>query len=131
MQSTSNLEVAEVARKLALAVYRVTSTFPPSERYGMVAQMRRAAVSIGSNIAEGCGRHGDRALISFLQIAMGSASELEFQVQLSVDLTLISEVDAVEVLSEIRRVKRMLGALLASLRKQVAMSEAKAARRDR
>jgi len=111
-------------------VYRATSSFPSSERYGIVAQMRRAAVSIGSNIAEGCGRHGDRALISFLQIAMGSASELEFQIELSIDLTLLSAVDAETVLSEIRRVKRMLAGLLASLRKQVAMRDA-TMRRDR
>ena len=130
MQSTSNLEVAGVARKLALMVYRATSRFPSSERYGMVAQMRRAAVSIGSNIAEGCGRHGDRALISFFQIAMGSASELEFQIELSIDLTLISDVDAETVLTESRRVKRMLAGLLASLRKQVAMCDA-TMRRDR
>jgi len=90
--------------------------------------MRRAAVSIGSNIAEGCGRHGDRALISFLQIAMGSASELEFQVELSAELAFISAADAESVLGDIRRVKRMLATLLASLRKQTAACDARTTR---
>ena len=110
-------------------VYRATDTFPSAERYGIAAQMRRAAVSIGSNIAERCGRYGDRALISFLQIAMGSASELEFQVELSAELALIAGAEAESVLSEIRRVKRMHATLLASLRKQVAVCDARNTRR--
>jgi four helix bundle protein len=81
--------------------------------------MRRAAVSIGSNIAEGCGREGDRALVSFLQIAFGSASELEFQVELSVDLEFLAEGASAPLLAEIRQVMKMLAGLIVSLRKSL------------
>src|SRR6478735_3585936 len=83
MQPTTNLRVAEQATKLAVAVYRMTSAFPKEERFGLTAQMRRAAVSVGSNIAEGCGRRGNRELLQFLYIASGSASELAFQLRLA------------------------------------------------
>lgn len=85
----------------------------------MTSQMRRAAVSIGSNIAEGCGREGDRALVSFLQIAFGSASELEFQIELSVDLEFINRRDSLVLLAEMRQLMKMLGALIASLRESI------------
>lgn len=90
MQKTSNLAVAARAKTLAVSVYSLTRTFPTSERFGLTAQMRRAVVSIGSNIAEGCGRHGDSGLVAFLQIAMGSASELEFQLSVAVELGVAS-----------------------------------------
>ncbi|NUO40184.1 MAG: four helix bundle protein [Gemmatimonadaceae bacterium] len=79
MQSPSNLEVTALARSLAAALYRSTSTFPDSERFGLTARMRRAAISIGSDISEGCGRNGPRDFARFLHMALGSASELEFQ----------------------------------------------------
>src|SRR5689334_17972112 len=82
-QSAGNLRVTAHARSLAADIYRLTAIFPVSERYGLTARMRRAAVSIGSNISEGCGRTGDRELVRFLHIALGSASELEFQLQIS------------------------------------------------
>jgi four helix bundle protein len=131
MQNTSNLKVSGFARRLASEVYNATAAFPASERFGLSAQMRRAAVSIGSNIAEGCGRHGDRTLVSFLQIAMGSASELEFQVELAIDLRLLVATDGERLLLETRRVKRMLAALLASLRMQDTLRNAPAKVRDR
>jgi four helix bundle protein len=66
MQNPKNLLVTTKAIELAVSVYQATSRFSPSERYGLTSQMRRAAVSIGSNIAEGCGRRGDKELIAFL-----------------------------------------------------------------
>jgi four helix bundle protein len=72
--------VAEHAERLALAVYRLTAAFPPEERFGLAQQLRRAAVSVGSNIPEGCGRRGNRELLNHLYIAMASGSELAFQV---------------------------------------------------
>ena len=94
MQPTANLRVAEQAMKLAVAVYRMTSAFPTDERFGLTAQMRRAAVSVGSNIAEGCGRRGNRELLQFLYIASGSASELAFQLQLACALAFGEETAA-------------------------------------
>ena len=68
---------------LAELTYRVTKGFPADERFGLVTQMRRAAVSIGSNIAEGCGRTNDRAFVSLLRIALGSLLALEYQARVS------------------------------------------------
>jgi four helix bundle protein len=119
MQDTKNLIVAEHARKVALDVYRVTATFPDIERYGITSQMRRAAVSIGSNIAEGCGRRGVRDLVGYLYIAMGSASELEFQLELSIELG-YAGASSPELLHSIQRLKRMLAKLISALRSQPA-----------
>ena len=82
MQNAENLVAYRNARELAVAVYRLTAVFPESERFGLTAQMRRSAVSIGSNIAEGCGRQGSKALLPFLHYAIGSGKELEFQLEL-------------------------------------------------
>ncbi|HEV7993550.1 MAG TPA: four helix bundle protein [Gemmatimonadaceae bacterium] len=120
MQNTNNLVVARHAQGLAVHVYRVTAAFPPAEQYGLTSQMRRSAVSIGSNIAEGCGRRGVRALVSFLYIAMGSASELEFQALLARELGIVAPPLADSLVAEIRRLKRMLSKLIAALRKQTA-----------
>src|SRR4051812_13816622 len=83
MQSASRLRVLGEAEELALQVYHLTSTFPAEERYGFSQQMRRAAISIGSNIAEGCGRDGPREFARFLGIALGSATELAFQLRIA------------------------------------------------
>ncbi len=77
MQNPDNLQVTRKARELAVETYRCTASFPRDERFGLTAQMRRAAVSIGSNISEGCGRGGNRELVAFLHYALGSASELD------------------------------------------------------
>ena len=86
MQNAANLRVTGEARHLAVTAYRATDGFPAAERFGLSSQMRRSAVSIGSNIAEGCGRFGNRELVQFLQIAFGSVSELEFQAQIAAGL---------------------------------------------
>jgi four helix bundle protein len=116
VQKTTDLAVAGRARNLAVTIYGLTGGFPSSERYGLTAQMRRAVVSIGSNIAEGCGRDGDRALIAFLQIAMGSASELDFQLRLASDLGMASAATVKPVLVELGQLMRMLRRLILTLR---------------
>jgi len=73
------LAVWEKAHRLTLDMYKATASFPKDELYGLTSQVRRASISIPANIAEGCGRNGDVELARFLQIAMGSASELEYQ----------------------------------------------------
>ena len=84
MQSFRNLKVWEKAHRLTLDVYRSTKMFPRDETYGLTSQIRRAAGSIGANIAEGSCRKGDCEFSRFLQIAMGSASELEYHLLLAV-----------------------------------------------
>lgn len=77
MQDFKNLEVWQAARRLTKAIYQLSADFPDSETFGLRAQMRRASISICSNIAEGCGRRGDPEFRRFLDVAMGSACELE------------------------------------------------------
>jgi four helix bundle protein len=81
-----DLKAWNASRELALVTYRVTENFPAAERFGLVAQMRRAAVSVMSNIAEGAGRASDRQFAPFLRIASGSLRELESQAIVSLDL---------------------------------------------
>jgi len=106
-----NLDVWTLSMELARMVYRLTAAYPNEERFGLVSQMRRAAVSIPSNIAEGAARDSDNEFRNFLSIARSSLSELDTQLDLSYDLGFVparlrSEID--ELLS---RVDRMLYAL--------------------
>ena len=115
MQNTQNLVVATYARKLAVMAYKVTEHFPRSEIFGITSQMRRAALSIGSNIAEGCGRSTKKQLIHSLDQANGEASELEYQCLVASDLK-YGKPTAVDTLrDETERVKRMLSRLMIAL----------------
>jgi four helix bundle protein len=84
------LEAWKFAMQLAKAVYQLTAAFPVEERYGLAQQMRRAAVSIPSNIAEGAGRNGAKEYLHFIGIARGSLAELETQMQLAVMLDFVT-----------------------------------------
>jgi four helix bundle protein len=117
MQDAANLRVTEQARVVAKVVYEGTRRFPSAERFGLAAQMRRAAVSIGSNICEGCGRRSNAELAHFLQIAYGSVSELQFQVTLARDLGLLSEEGTLPILDEVTRAKKMLSRLINAVRR--------------
>lgn len=90
MSDFRNLAVWQKAHSMTLDVYRATEDFPKSELYGLTSQMRRCCISIGSNIAEGCGRVGEAEKARFLQIAAGSQSELEYQLILAKDLGYLS-----------------------------------------
>jgi four helix bundle protein len=83
------LEVWKDSKDLTIAIYAATAHFPREERYGLASRMRRAAISIGSNIAEGCGRFSERELARFLDIARGSAFELEAQLDVASALNLL------------------------------------------
>lgn len=89
-------------------VYLLTASMPSRERYGMTAQMRRAALSISSNIAEGCGRRSDRELRRFIRISMGSLAELECQTLLARDLGMLAAEATDELLAEMHCVRGML-----------------------
>ena len=108
MKDFRNLKVWEKAHQLALALYPLTASFPRGETYGLASQIRRAAVSIPSNIAEGCGRQGDPELARFCIIARGSATELEYQLLLARDLKLIQPKDYENLSAETVEIKRML-----------------------
>jgi four helix bundle protein len=90
MGDYQKLDVWKLARVLAGTAYRLTAQFPPDERFGLTSQIRRAAVSIMSNLAEGCGRNRDSELARFTWIALGSATELESHLILATDLGFVT-----------------------------------------
>jgi four helix bundle protein len=116
MRAFRELVVWQKAHALTVNIYRVTKAFPRDERYGLVSQMRRAAASIGSNIAEGCGRGTPRDFARFVQVAIGSASELENQLLLASDLGFLSGTTYAELDTSVTDIKRMLTGLLRRLR---------------
>jgi four helix bundle protein len=103
------------AHRLTLAIYKATAVFPKDELYGLTSQMRRSTTSIPANIADGCGRAGDAELGRFLNIAAGSASELEYHLLLAHDLRFLSKTDYDSLATEVSEVKRMLAGLLRKL----------------
>ena len=111
MQDFTKLVVWQKAHDLALEVYRSTKGFPPNERYELTRQIRRSATSVPTNIAEGCGRDSRGDFARFLTIAGGSASELEYQLLLSRDLSLLPLGVYNELTNRTREVKRMLSGL--------------------
>ena len=102
------LEVWQKSQRLVSSVYRVTGTFPAGERYGLSSQMRRAAVSISANLAEGCGRMGDVELRRFVRISLGSLSELECELLLATDLDFLKAEASCQLIEEVRAIRGML-----------------------
>ena len=101
---------------MTLAAYKATATFPREELYGLTSQIRRSCAAIPANIAEGCGRGTNNDLARFLQMALGSASELEYHLLLARDVSLLNEADHERLAKEVREIKRMLTTFVKSLR---------------
>lgn len=120
MKDYKHLDVWMKAHKLALSVYQSSCNFPKSEIYGLTSQMRRAAVSISANIAEGCGRKSDTELARFLQIARGSASELDYHFLLACDLRYLPQPEYEQLESKLREVQRMLTSLFQCVKRDSA-----------
>jgi len=116
MKDFRQLKVWEKSHQLALAIYKTTKEFPKEELYGLTSQIRRSSMSIPTNIAEGCGRFTDADFARFLQVAMGSASEAEYQLILAHDLGFLPSDSYEQLHNEIEEVKRMLASLLKTLR---------------
>jgi four helix bundle protein len=110
-----NLRVWENARQLAFMIYKYTSEFPKEEVYGLTSQIRRAAISISSNIAEGKGRNTDNELRRFCSIAEGSRCELESLLIISKDLGFISNEKYNAIIKECQDIGRSLGKLISIL----------------
>jgi four helix bundle protein len=111
-----HLKVWEKSHQLTLDVYKITKNFPKEELYGLTSQTRRSSASIATNIAEGCGRGSDAELGRFLQIAMGSGSELEYQLMLAHDLIMLDDKNYNRLSSNIVEVKKMLSSLIIKLK---------------
>jgi four helix bundle protein len=116
MKDFRRLQVWEKAHALTLAVYLATEPFPKSEMYGLTSQLRRACVSIGSNIVEGAGRSSDRELARFLDIAGGSANEVEYQLLLARDLGYLKIETHASLNDMTNEVKRMINAFTRRIR---------------
>ncbi len=113
MKSFRDLLVWQKAHEITVGVYRITKEFPRDELYGLTAQIRRSASSVGANIAEGCGREGGNAEFErFLQIAMGSTSELEYHILLARDLALIDGKCHENLNCSVIEIKKMLSSLI-------------------
>jgi four helix bundle protein len=110
-----NLECWKLAIDLVTVIYTVTSAFPTEERFGLVSQMRRAAVSVPSNIAEGAANNTKKQFSNYLSIAVGSLAELDTQVEISVLLGFLKYEKATEITSIIDKVKALTFGLKKSL----------------
>ena len=122
MRDFREIKVWEKSHLLTLKIYKVTAVFPREEIYGLTSQVRRASASVPANIAEGFGRGGNAELARFLQIAMGSACEVEYHVLLAKDLNLLSKKIYDDLNERIVEVKRMLASLLLKVRRDRSLS---------
>ncbi len=113
-----SLRVWEGFHKITLKVYEITQAFPDEEKYGLKLQMRRSSASVPTNIAEGCGRQSDKELYRFLVMAMGSASEFEYQLLLAKDLEYLSLTTYETLYEELVLTKKMLNVLINKIKKR-------------
>jgi len=112
MQDFRNLKVWHKAHRAVLEIYRVSAVFPADERFGVVSQIRRAGVSIPSNIAEGCSRDGGRDFCKYLRISLGSANEVQYLLLLARDLCYLSDAEFARTEPKVEEIRRMLIGLL-------------------
>ena len=115
MKDFRDLKVWEKSHQLALEIYRVTSNFPKHELYGVTSQLRRAATSVPTNIAEGCGRKTDKDFSRFIEIAFSSACEVEYLLLLAKDLGYLESANASRITDNLIEVKRMLSSFIQKL----------------
>jgi four helix bundle protein len=111
MQHFNNLKVWQRSHALVLNIYKLTASFPREERFGLVSQLRRAVISVPTNIAEGAKRHGQQDYARFLNIAEGSLAEVEYLVLVSRDLEYLARKTVESVRQEISEIARMLNGL--------------------
>jgi four helix bundle protein len=116
MRDHTKLRAFELADEVVLLVYKVTADFPKEEQYGLTAQMRRAAVSVPSNIVEGCARDSQADYLRFLYIAFGSLRELHYQLGLSKRLGFLSDKKPPAVEKKIVEAEKVLNGLIGSLK---------------
>jgi four helix bundle protein len=115
MRDHTKLRAFELADELPVVVYRVTAGFPKEELYGLTSQMRRAAISVPSNIVEGCARDSQADYLRFLHMAFGSLRELHYQLSLARRLGFLSNEDSSLIEPKIVKTEKVLNALIRSL----------------
>jgi len=115
MKDFKDLLIWQKSHQLTLDIYKLSAAFPAEEKFGLTSQIRRSCSSISTNIAEGCGRDTDADMKRFFTIAMGSASELDYQLLLAKDLSFISNPDYELVFQELTAIKKMLNSFIKKL----------------
>ena len=118
MKNYRDLNVWKQAHEYVLHIYKLTKSFPREEIYGITSQIRRSALSIPANIAEGCGRNSDAELRRFLEIAYGSASENDYLLLLSHQLCYVKNEDYSTLLEQLNGIRRMLNTFIRKLKAQ-------------
>lgn len=126
-----DLRVWQSSHELALELYRASLKFPRQEMYGLTNQLRRAASSVGANLAEGCGRQTDAEMGRFVRIAMGSASELEYHLLLARDLQYFDGETWKRLQARLTSVRKMLAAFLLTLEAAAATKTSTGSKRAR
>ena len=119
METHRDLRVWQQSIEMVTSIYKMTKAFPKDEIFGLVSQMRRAAVSVPSNIAEGYARGTDKEKLHFLRISSGSMSEIETQLMLSLKLGYIGQETYSELSEQITSVWKQLNALISSIKKRL------------
>ena len=114
MKTPVDLDVWKKSMDFVENIYRISSQFPKEEIYGLTSQIRRAAVSVPSNIAEGASRQGSKEFVQFLYISLGSLSEVETQAMLAKRLNFVNNIDI--ILKEIITIKKMLNCLITHMK---------------
>ncbi len=116
MKSHKDLDVWRAAIDMARDIYELTKAYPKEEQYGIISQMRRSAVSIASNIAEGAARQGNKEFVQFLYIALGSASELDTQIEVSRAIGLADSNALLDLQKNLESISKMLQGLIRSVK---------------
>lgn len=119
MQDYRKLDIWQKSHELTLLIYKVSADFPKGELYSLTSQIRRAAYSVPSNIAEGCGRGSEKDLLRFLHIAFGSVSELSYFIILSEDLGYITKEAGAELAEKNVQVRKMLWSFMEKVKSKV------------
>lgn len=122
MRTYRNLQVRQKAHRLTLDVYAITKSFPREELYGLTSQVRRASTSVPANIAEGRGRFGNAEFCRFLQIALGSAAELDYLLLLAYDLDYLPSEEHQRLEGDTSEIRAMLLGLIQKLTPKEARS---------
>lgn len=119
MRPHHNLDVWKKAVDFVVKVYKATENMPKEEKFGLTSQIRRAAVSIPANIAEGAGRKSEKEFLNFLSIAQGSASEVETELLIACRLEYIQKIKYNEMLSDLNNIGRMITGLSSHLKNKI------------
>jgi four helix bundle protein len=116
MRDYTKIEVWKRSHALVLKIYEITDKFPSEEKYGVISQLRRAALSVPTNIAEGCGRSTETELSRFMDIASGSASEVDYLLFLGMELKYIDSKIYSAISNELTEVRKMLSGYIKTIR---------------